>query len=74
MTENIPILPEAFLLLQSKVDGTSFSGNVSEFPTYYFKVLEKSNVSMSIKSRTKCGLFCMGLNENEKKKKNMVKP
>ncbi len=25
---NIPILPEAFLLLQAKVDGPSFSGNV----------------------------------------------
>ncbi len=49
-TVNIPILPEAFLLLQAKVDGPSFSGNVSEFPTF------------------------LGLNENEKKKKNMVKP
>ncbi len=26
--KNIPILPEAFLLLQAKVDGPSFSGNV----------------------------------------------
>ncbi len=36
----IPILPEAFLLLQAKVDGPS-SGNVSEFPTYYFNENEK---------------------------------
>ena len=31
MKVNIPILAEAFLLLQAKVDGPSFSGNVSEF-------------------------------------------
>ena len=54
LMENIPILLEAFLLLQAKVDGHSFSGNVCIWSLYV--------------------LTFLGLNENKKKKKNMVKP